>query len=96
MIHYTCDVCRKQINSESEERFRVLIDVEQMRPGEDDSDLDNDFSGEFDAFHLGLDEAEEGDIFRSFKFDLCRNCAEIYVADPLARKLPRRLRFMDN
>jgi hypothetical protein len=90
-------MCGRTINGENEERFRVLIDVEQMRPGEDDSDLDGDYAEDFDEFRLdsGEDDGEEN-AFRSFRFDLCRDCAESYLRDPLARKLPGRLRLMDN
>ncbi len=96
MIHYTCDMCRKSIDTEADNRFRVLIDIEQMLPGEDDSDLEADLPGQlpFDEFEL-VPQNEDG-LFRSFKFDLCRECVEAYLRDPLARKTPRRLRFMDN
>jgi hypothetical protein len=99
MVRYTCDMCGKPIDLEADERFRVLIDVEQMHPGEDDSDLESDFSGEFDdMLHEleGGEAAREESLFRSFKFDLCLDCASTYLLDPLARKVPRRMRFMDN
>jgi hypothetical protein len=99
MIHYTCDICGKPINSETDERFRVLVDIEQMRPGEDDSDLESEFSEEFDDFDFELNgvHTEKGEeLFHSYKFDLCRNCAETYMNDPLAKKVSRRVRFMDN
>ena len=101
MIHYTCDMCGKAVGSRDVERFRVLIDVEQRHPGEDDSDLDNEYQ-DYDDFEFEPgeeeEEEEEGEerFFRSFKFDLCRECAEIYVQDPLSRKVPRRMRFLDN
>lgn len=99
MIHYTCDMCGKPVNSETDERFRVLIDIEEMRPGEDDSDLDYEFSDEFNEMEFelaGSKEKNEEALFQSYKFDLCRKCAEIYMNDPLARKKFRNVRFMDN
>ncbi len=100
MIHYTCDMCAKRINSEAEPRFRVLIDIEQMRPGEDDSDLEEEDDNDFDCKPNSGQENDEG-IYRSFKFDLCRECAAAYLRNPLARsyiysEMPRRLRFLDN
>lgn len=95
MIHYSCDMCGKPIDADQEERFRVLIDVEEMRPGEDDSDLTDDLVDEIDDLQLGADDEDAG-LFHSYKFDLCRNCAESYMQDPLARRTPRRMRFMDN
>ena len=96
MIRYVCDMCGKSIDSENDERFRVLIDVEQMQPGDDDSDLDVDLPDEIPFDELDrIPENEEG-FFKSFKFDLCPECAETYLQDPLSRKLPRRMRFMDN
>ena len=95
MIHYSCDMCGKPIDADQEERFRVLIDVEEMRPGEDDSDLTSELADEIDNLHLGADDEEDG-VFHSYKFDLCRECAENYMNDPLARRTPRRMRFMDN
>ena len=95
MIHFTCDMCGKSIDAEKDDRFRVLIDVEQMHPGEDDSDLENDFPDDFDELQLESEDSQEW-LFRSFKFDLCRPCAEAYLNDPLVRKMPRRMRLMDN
>lgn len=97
MIHYTCDMCGKAMDPDSEDRYRVLIDVEKMPPGTTDDDLDSDFDEDFGQFGLdsGSPEDEE-DFLKSFRFDLCPECAEIYVRDPLARKLPRRLRHLDN
>jgi hypothetical protein len=97
MIHYTCDMCGKALDPESSDRYRVLIDVEKMPPGTTDDDLDSDFDEEFEQFSLdpGREEDEE-EYLKSYKFDLCPECAEIYVRDPLARKLPRRLRHLDN
>jgi hypothetical protein len=99
MIHYTCDLCGKSINAEKEDRFRVLIDVEQMHPGEDDSDLEREFAEDIGFDDMGLipEETEESEgLFHSFKFDLCPACAGAYLNDPLGRKVSRRLRFMDN
>ena len=94
MIHYTCDMCGRKINKETDERSRIMIDVELILPGEEESDFDSDFDEDFDDF--GFESEDEEGYVQSFKFDLCRDCAEIYMRDPLARKLPRRLRLLDN
>jgi len=97
MIHFTCDMCGKHIHPQNDDRFRVLIDMEQMRPGEDDSDLEGEYLDDYDDFAMDDNYPEdEEDAYHSFKFDLCRECARMYLEDPLMRKLPRRLRFMDN
>ncbi len=97
MIHYTCDMCGKALDLDGEYRYRVLIDVEKMPAGAEDDDLASDFEDEFEQFSLDHDSREQDeDSLQSFKFDLCPECAEIYVRDPLARKLPRRLRHLDN
>jgi hypothetical protein len=90
-------MCGKALDPDSENRYRVLIDIEKMPVGAEDDDLVSDFDDEFGQFSLDPnDREEEGDFLQSFKFDLCPECAEIYVRDPLARKLPRRLRHLDN
>lgn len=99
MIHYTCDMCGKSLNPESEERFRVLIDVEQMRPGEDDSDLEHELPDviPFDELEP-IPEDQEG-LFQNLKFDLCSECVQVYLQDPLAKRpnpRPKHLRFLDN
>ena len=101
MIHYSCDMCGKPINPDADERYTVLIDVEQIYPGDDYPGLSYEFSEEDEEeemdFDLDASQVDEEDaICHSFKYDLCVKCAENYINDPLARKVLRRVRFMDN
>jgi hypothetical protein len=90
-------MCGKALDPESEDRCRVLIDVEKLPAGTEDDDFSGEFDDDFGQFGLDPGPGEEDeDFLQSFKFDLCTECAEIYVRDPLARKLPRRLRHLDN
>ena len=67
MIHYTCDMCQKAINTQKEERFRVLIDIEQMRYGEDDSDLESDPRGQMPFEDFDPEPDGEDEFFHSFR-----------------------------
>jgi hypothetical protein len=102
MIHYTCDRCRKVIETEHETRFIVRIEVQA-------TSQDADFDQEAELVHLKaiediIDQLErdEGDeeispeILTRREFDLCSKCYEAYVQNPLAVEPQTHLGFSNN
>lgn len=85
MVHYTCDLCGRVI-SRFEKRYRVLIFVEPRSASTDEESSSSDTD---DWFNEELDEEEEDPLESDFTLDLCQQCAEIYVRDPLRVRLPK-------
>ena len=88
MIHYTCDLCGRVI-SRFEKRYRVLIFVE-ARPADRDDDDDSPDSREDWLFDEDEEELEDDPLNRDFTLDLCGQCANLYVRDPLRVRLPKK------
>ena len=83
MLHYSCDLCKRPIDSHSESRHVVKIEVfpavEEVSPNEC---CDADCS------------ADDGT--RSLRFDLCEACRQRFVKNPLGSKSSKQLDFSNN
>ncbi|MEE9200757.1 MAG: hypothetical protein V3V45_04860 [Candidatus Brocadiales bacterium] len=103
MIHYSCDMCSKVIQSEEELRYVVKIEIYPA-----DVDDVEDENGEFDDIKDDLaefnlegerepeeDSDEEDMEYKTLRFDLCSDCHKAYVRDPIFAK-SYRSRFFDN
>ena len=109
MLHYSCDLCKRPINSHTEVRHVVKIEV---FPAVDDAaNACCDATGESeDADHLedmqdllesidersGDQEAMFDDGTRSLRFDLCEACRQRFVKNPLGVKAGKKLDFSNN
>lgn len=99
MIHFSCDLCGKDLATTGEARFVVKIaayagfDPDQLT----DDDLDADGLEEVakalrDEATLGEPEADPSSS-KGFRFDLCPACHEKFVKDPLGKELARSFDF---
>lgn len=99
MLHFSCDGCGKPLG---EDRYVIRIeaypafDPEQLQ----ESDLDVDQLQEVAQALTGIDECEtspdDEHRTRQYRFDLCANCHQKFLRDPLARDAHRRLDFSSN
>lgn len=101
MLRYSCDVCGKDMLPEEDRRYVVKIEVyaahDPAELTEDDLDADAVES-------LGEMLAEAGDdadfsehlppVRKDFRFDLCPDCHQHYLRNPLARETV--LQFSNN
>jgi hypothetical protein len=102
MVHFTCDLCGKDLTATGDPRFVVKIEA---YPGFDpneitEDDLDDD-PMEAVAELLQRDEAvSSGDgpspLHKGFRFDLCQACHEKFLKDPLGRESLRSFDFSKN
>lgn len=101
MIHYTCDMCGKDITSRHD-RFLVCMDVRPADAScsltEEDVDEDNlhELSEQLKELEASGDECLETDRPVKFHFDLCGRCRELFVKNPLARPVATKLNFSEN
>jgi len=102
MVHFTCDLCGKELTATGEPRYVVKIEA---YPGFDpnqitEDDLDDDHMEAVSQLlrrdeGLSAEELEAQDR-KGFKFDLCPGCHEKFVKDPLGREALRTFDFSKN
>ena len=102
MIHFTCDRCGRPIDPANELRYTVKMVVQAaMEAWEDenqDEDRDHlmevheilDREDEFDDDHSGLE------VYRRMRFDLCTNCYQQFMQNPLGKSKSVKLGFGEN
>ncbi len=100
MIHFTCDCCKRVIDLDEEVRFVVRMEVfAAADAGETDADDERDYLEEIEEM-LSLaedsDESLNDDVYQQVRFDLCSDCRQKFVRDPLGRTTPVHLGFSNN
>jgi hypothetical protein len=102
MVHFTCDVCGKDLTDSCDPRYVVKIEAYAgFDPTEiTDGDLDDDHMEAISDL-LQTDEGlspEELDahLYKGFRFDLCSECHERFLKDPLGKELLRSFDFSKN
>ena len=101
MIHYTCDGCKRRIDATDELRYIVRLEVyAALDPLEDEADDDRDHLQEIQEVLERLDDPREEDVcdevYHQERFDLCRDCRQRFVQNPLGRPAPTQLDFRQN
>lgn len=91
MIHYSCDICGKTLHSDEDIRYVVKVEVYGVYE-EDDFDEDELDDEEIDVEAEELEDAE----YKTFHFDLCSECHNKYLQNPLFIKGSRKTRFSEN
>ena len=102
MIHYSCDRCKKIIDTEDELRYVVRIEIQaSIDTGDlDDPEGDRDHLHEIDEF-LKRNDDEDGediceDIYQQHRYDLCSECYDHFVRNPLAADSQIQVEFSEN
>ncbi len=102
MVHFTCDLCGKDLSGSGDPRFVVKIEAYAgFDPTEiTEGDLDDDHMEAVSQL-LRRDEelsTEELDAQarKGFRFDLCPCCHGKFVKDPLGRDTVRSFDFSKN
>ncbi len=101
MIHYSCDRCRRTLESD-ELRYVVRLEIAATIDGNgvDDWEDDRDHLLEVDEI-LELAESLESelvgaDVHERRKFDLCPDCYRKFVRNPLGCEIASPVEFSDN
>jgi hypothetical protein len=102
MVHFTCDLCGKDIAASGDPRYVVKIEA---FPGFDpnqitEEDLDEDHMEEVSQL-LQRNETLSPEelatpIHKGFRFDLCPACHHKFVKDPLGKEFLRSFDFSKN
>jgi hypothetical protein len=102
MVHFTCDLCGKDLTTSSDPRFVVKITAyADFDPTEiTDDDLDQDHMEEISTILQSQEnlspEELDAQLFKGFRYDLCSACHGKFIKDPLNRDVLRTLDFSKN
>jgi hypothetical protein len=99
MIQYSCDLCKRLLDSQDDLRYVVKVEVyAALDPVEIDDDTDN-----LQEIHEILERRDDvasdhigDDIYQQLRFDLCPECRKTFLKYPLGRKLVEQFDFSQN
>lgn len=102
MIHYSCDLCKRPLDPRNDLRYTVKIEVyAAFDPLElDDAEVDRDHLEELHEILERMDDATDeqlGDeVFQQLRYDLCPECRQKFLKNPLGKKASEQLDFSKN
>lgn len=101
MIHYTCDLCKRDLDPEADLRFVVRIEISAaFDPIDGDGDDDRDYLQEIQDILERLEDAESdkiGDeVLQQIRLDLCPECRKHFLSRLLLRESPKLFDFSNN
>ena len=103
MLHVTCDLCGKVLRPGDDQHFVVKVEVFAAQdPAEiTEEDLDEDHmeavSQLLREMEENLDNPDELDpAHQSFRYDLCPQCREKFLRDPLGKEVAQKFDFSEN
>ena len=99
--HYTCDVCQRVLDAQSDQRY--VLRITACGNGEDaDRTLedDRDYLEEIDDRLICADDFEDDLVGQEYddevEYDLCPECRQKFSLDTLARRIAPSLDFSQN
>ena len=102
MIHYTCDLCRRDLDPENDLRYVVKMEVYAAfdPSASDEEDDDRDHLQEIQDILERLED-DDGDrvgedVYQQLRFDLCPECRKKFLKNPLGRKHAEQFDFSKN
>jgi hypothetical protein len=100
MVHYTCDLCGKELLPEDGRRYVIRMEVYAAHDLAEitEADLDQDH---MDAVSQMLQGVEDGTAdldelsapFQKFRYDLCPDCHKKFVRDPLNKETAQKFHY---
>ena len=103
MIHYSCDRCKRVIESEEELRYVVRMEVRAAFDGVGGADDDHDDRDHLLEVHEILETVdiidEDGvaeEVYQQLKFDLCPECYRKFIKAPIGKENSVEFNFSQN
>ena len=102
MIHYSCDRCHRLIETEDEIRYVVRLNIEP-KLGENVFDHEDDDRDHLLEIHEILEQQEEtsaaaddDEVYCRKRFDLCYECYQAFLRNPMGQESPKPVDFSQN
>ncbi|MGB7346930.1 MAG: hypothetical protein WBD20_22090 [Pirellulaceae bacterium] len=101
MIHYTCDRCKRNIDTTCQTRYIVKIEIQTAHDDcSADFEDDVDHLSELHQILEGLSDEEmmdaQEETCHTGDYDLCPECHKNYLKNPLGRDAVLALGFSNN
>src|SRR5262249_42979341 len=101
MIHYSCDLCKRLIDSQEDVRYVVKIEVYAgLDPSTDIVDDDRDGLQDIQDSLQRLEDIDDhqaqDDVYQQLRFDLCPQCRKRFLKQPLGRESLKQFNFSQN
>jgi hypothetical protein len=102
MIHHSCDLCKRLIDTEQDVRYVVKMEVyAALDPSLDETDDERDGLAEVQDMlqrmeETGTEGVEEEEVYQQLKFDLCPECRKKFLKHPLGREAVKQFDFSQN
>ena len=101
MIRYSCDLCKRDLDPVEDLHYVVKMEVyAAFDPVSEDEDDDRDHLQEIQDILERLEDADNDqigeDVYQQLRFDLCPQCREKFVKNPLGRETPKVFDFSQN
>jgi hypothetical protein len=103
MIRYTCDLCKRELQSQDDLRYVVKIEVYAAFDPAADDGRDEEDCDHLEEIQDLLERLEESstdeigdDVYQQLRFDLCPECRKRFVRNPLGRKAAKAFGFSAN
>lgn len=100
MMHFSCDICGKDLAVDSANRFIVKMKAYAAKdPAElTDEDLDADQVEEMARLLMEQDEDDAPALptCKKLRFDMCAGCYRKFLGDPLGRESVAKFEFSPN
>jgi hypothetical protein len=101
MIHYSCDCCKRPLDPDHDLRYVVKMEVyASLDAGDDGLDDDADHLEEIQDILERLDDASDerigDDVYQSLRYDLCSECRQKFLRNPLSSATSKQFDFSEN
>ncbi|MCI0685561.1 MAG: hypothetical protein L0Y71_25965 [Gemmataceae bacterium] len=102
MMHFTCDLCGKELHPGEDEHYVVKIEAFSAQDPNQlvESDLDDDHMEAVSALLQELEDADADvelpEVSQHLRYDLCCECHRRFLRDPLGKEQQHKLFFSKN
>jgi hypothetical protein len=103
MLHFTCDLCGKEMLPGDDGRYVVQLEVYSAHdPAElTEADLDQDHMDEISQILAEMEDQpddcdETAPDYKKLRYDLCSDCHKKFLRDPLGKDAAQKFHFSEN
>jgi hypothetical protein len=101
MIRYSCDACGRDLDSKSDLRYVVKMEVyaafdPAVAEEEDDRDHLQEIQDILERLEDAADPQVGEEVYQQMRFDLCPECRKRFMKNPLAREAAKVFGFSAN